>query len=69
LPTKDYIWLVGAVIYTLGMFVLFYEYQAYPLDRYGNMITTSTLISIVGAIGFLFLQLFIGAWGESKEEF
>jgi hypothetical protein len=51
------------------MFVLFYEYQAYPLDRYSNLITTSTLISIVGVIGFLFLQLFIGAWGESKEEF
>lgn len=66
---KDNIWLIGAIIYTLGMFVLFYEYQAYPLDRFGAIITSSTLISIIGAIGLLFLQLFIGGWGESKEEF
>lgn len=66
---KDRVWLIGAVIYVAGMFVLFYEYQSYPLDRFGNLLTSSTLISIFGVVGLLFLQLLIGAWGESKEEF
>jgi uncharacterized membrane protein len=66
---KDYVWLIGAVVYVFGMFVLFWEYQTNPLDRFGSLLTSSTLISIFGVLGLLFLQLFIGAWGENKEQF
>jgi hypothetical protein len=65
---KDNIWLIGAVIYVAGMFPLFYLYQAYPMDRFGLTITRMTIISIVGAVAFLFAQMFIGAMGEATPE-
>jgi hypothetical protein len=65
---RNHIWLIGAAIYVAGMFPLFFLYQAYPLDRFGTTITRVTLISIFGAVGLLFLQMVLAAWGEQPRE-
>lgn len=65
---KEELWLIGAIIYVLGMFPLFYLYQAAPLDRFGGLITNMTYISIFGAVGVLFIYMLIGAWGNSPRD-
>jgi hypothetical protein len=59
---RSHIWLIGAAVYMVGMFPLFFLYQAYTLDRFGLTITRATLISIFGAVGLLFLQMVVAAW-------
>jgi hypothetical protein len=65
---SENIWVIAAAIYVLGMFPLFYYYQSFPLDRFGTTITRLTLISIFGAVGVLFIYIFLGAWGTSRRE-
>jgi hypothetical protein len=56
---KGQIWAIGAIIYTLGMFLIFYFYQYKALTDPGLL----SLISIGGA--FLVLaQMFVGAFDE-----
>lgn len=65
---KEDLWVIGAVIYVLGMFPLYYLYNTQPFDRFGTLITGLTLISIVGAVGILFVYMFIGAWGKGPRD-
>ena len=65
---KEELWVIGAAIYVLGMFPLYYLYNAQPFDRFGALITGLTLISIVGAVGVLFAYMFIGAWGNGPKD-
>lgn len=65
---SEHIWLIGTLIYVLGMFPLFYIYQAYPLDRFGSLAQDLTYISIFGAIGLLFLHMLVGAWGKGPRD-
>lgn len=65
---KEELWLIGAIVYVLGMFPLFYLYEARPFDRFGTLITGLTLISIVGAVGILFIYMLIGAWGKGPRD-
>lgn len=65
---KEELWVIGAIIYVLGMFPLYYLYNAQPFDRFGTLITGLTLISIVGAVGILFIYMFIGAWGNGPKD-
>jgi hypothetical protein len=64
----DNLWVIAAIVYVAGMFPLFYLYQAYPLDRFGDTITRATIISIFGAVGLLSLYIFAGAWGKSPSD-
>jgi hypothetical protein len=63
---KEYIFAIGAVIYVLGMFLLLYVYQMNPGSNY-TTIPTVSLVSIFGAIGLLFAQLFVAAWKTPNE--
>jgi hypothetical protein len=65
---KEEIWLIGAIIYVLGMFPLYYLYNAQPFDRFGSLITGLTLISIIGVVGVLFLFMLVGAWGNPPKD-
>jgi hypothetical protein len=68
MEVKEKVWLIAAVVYVLGMFPLFYLYQANPLDRFGTLITNMTYISLFGAIVLLSIYIWIGAWGEGPKE-
>ena len=65
---KEEVWLIGTIVYVLGMFPLFYLYNAHPFDRFGTLITDLTIISIVGAVGIIFLYILIGAWGNGPKD-
>lgn len=65
---KEELWVIGAAIYVLGMFPLYYLYNTQPFDRFGTLITGLTLISIVGAVGVLFAYMLIGAWGNGPKD-
>ena len=65
---KEEVWLIGTIVYVLGMFPLFYIYQSQPFNRFGTLITGLTLISIIGAVGILFIYILIGAWGKSPKD-
>jgi hypothetical protein len=65
---KEELWLIGAIVYVLGMFPLYYLYNAQPFDRFGALISGLTLVSIVGAVGILFMYMLIGAWGKGPRE-
>jgi hypothetical protein len=55
---KDYIYVISAIIYVLGMFPLYFFYQASPANNY---IPYLSYISVGGAF-LVFLQLFAAAW-------
>ena len=65
---KEELWLIGTIVYVLGMCPLFYLYQASPTERFGTLITSMTIISIVGAVGILFLYMLVGAWGKGPRD-
>lgn len=65
---REELWLIGAIIYVLGMFPLYYLYNAQPLDRFGSLIQGMTYISIFGAVGILFLFMLVGAWGNGPKD-
>lgn len=65
---KEELWLIGTIIYVLGMFPLYYLYNAQPFDRFGSLITGLTYISIFGAVGVLFLYMLVGAWGKGPKD-
>ena len=65
---KEEIWLIGAIVYVLGMFPLFLLYNAQPFDRFGSLIQGMTFISIIGAVGLLFIYMLIGAWGNGPKD-
>lgn len=64
----DDIWLIGAIIYVLGMFPLFYFYSYTSVDKFGAILTNLTYISIFGAVGVLFLFMLVGAWGNGPKD-
>ncbi|HXQ92120.1 MAG TPA: hypothetical protein VN739_03875 [Nitrososphaerales archaeon] len=57
---KDKIYIIAAVIYVVGMFPLYYLYQANPAGNY-QIVSDLSYISIGGAF-LVFLQLLIAAW-------
>ena len=65
---KEELWVIGAAIYVLGMFPLYYLYNTQPFDRFGTLITGLTLISIIGAVGVLFAYMLMGAWGNGPKD-
>lgn len=60
---KDYFWVIGAAIYVLGMFPLFYVYQFQGDATYG-------LIDYIATFGaFLVMgQAFVTFWPTKKQE-
>lgn len=68
---KENIFLIAAIIYVGGMFLLFYVYQTgsptvlLPGNSYST-IPTVTLLSTFGCF-LLFLQLFVAVWKTPKE--
>jgi hypothetical protein len=56
---KEYLWVIFAILYVLGMFPLFYVYQAFPADRY-TLVPEVAYIS-TGACVLLFAQFFVAA--------
>lgn len=65
---REELWVIAAAVYVLGMFPLFYLYQTYPLERFGSVSQSMTVISLFGAIGLLFIYMLIGAWGKGPRE-
>jgi hypothetical protein len=65
---RDEIWVIGAAVYVLGMFPLYYLYTVYPMQRFGDLISRITIISLFGAIGLLFIYILIAAWGSGDSD-
>jgi hypothetical protein len=64
----DHIWLIAAIVYVLGMFPLFYVYNIMPLDRFGSLAQSLTLVSITGAVIVLTIHMLVAAWGKSPKD-
>ncbi|HZW55126.1 MAG TPA: hypothetical protein VFF30_02460 [Nitrososphaerales archaeon] len=58
---RDSIWLIGAIIYVLGMFPLFYFYQYSHSTDYGLI----DMIATAGAF-IVMAQAFLGAFDDKK---
>lgn len=65
---RESVWLIGTLVYVLGMFPLWYVYQTQPFDRFGTLMQTLPLISIFGAVGLLFIYMLFGAMGKPPKD-
>jgi hypothetical protein len=67
---RDYIFLIAAVVYVVGMFPLYFVYQSDPSQTF-RLLPNLAYISI-GGISLVFLQFLVAAWGargpEKREE-
>jgi hypothetical protein len=59
---KDYIWLIGAIIYVGGMFPIFYSYHFNGDTGYG-------LVDILATVGAFIVmgQVFTSFWSDSSK--
>jgi hypothetical protein len=62
---KENLYLISAIIYVGGMFLLLYVYQNIPNTNY-TLIPTVAYLSTFGAL-ILFAQMLVAAWKTPKE--